>query len=153
MSLSWCCCNSSEECQFTFLECHFITFISMLLYPCQTSQGSVQFKFPLPHKSHKLTCWYSFCPCVSVPPVCQIIIQFLHPQSYCRKRHKPKIISPNRKLQQLRQIQPIPVNSARPCNFVQSPQFFLKSGQSSWRPVSNTNHSDPLHKWHTCTSV
>lgn len=52
MSLSWYC-NSSEECQFTFQECHFITFIFTLLSSCQTSQGSVQFKCPiLTQKSH-----------------------------------------------------------------------------------------------------
>lgn len=71
MSLS-CRCYYSEECQFTFQECHFITFISMLLSPCQGSQGS---GFPLPHKSHKLKCWYSFlsvCFCLFL--VCQIII-------------------------------------------------------------------------------
>lgn len=86
MSLSWCCYHS-EECQFTFLECHFITFISVLLSPCQTSQGSVQFKFPQPHKAHKLKCWYSFLSSVSLSlsRSCQIITHLLHSQSHWQR--------------------------------------------------------------------
>lgn len=79
MSLSWCC-YYTEECQFTFLECHFITFISMLLSPCQTSPGSVQFKFPLRHKSHKLKCRHFFlcvCFCFSLSCVSENYTQYI----------------------------------------------------------------------------
>lgn len=69
-------CNTSEECQFTFLECHFITFISTLLSPCQTSQGSVQFKCPLLHTQVaqvQMPIFLFVCLfCLSC--VCQIII-------------------------------------------------------------------------------
>ena len=51
--------------------------------------------------------------------------------------------------QQLTKIQPISVNSAQPCNFVQSPPLFHNFGQP---PVSSTNHSSPQHKRNARTS-
>ena len=57
------CFYESEECQFTFLQCHFITFISVLLCLWQTGQGWVKVTFPFLHKSRKLKhlqCYFFF---------------------------------------------------------------------------------------------
>ena len=51
--------------------------------------------------------------------------------------------------QQFTRIQPISVNSARPCNFLQSPQLFRNFSQP---PVSFTNHSSPQRKRNARTS-
>ncbi len=51
--------------------------------------------------------------------------------------------------QQFTRIQPISVNSERPCNFVQSLRLFRNFGQP---PVSSTNHSSLQRKRDARTS-
>lgn len=80
------CCNYTEEFQFTFLECHFITFISVPLSLPGPVQDLCISNLTSLHESHQLKCYDSFlflCVCVSC--VCQIIIHLLRSLSYWQR--------------------------------------------------------------------